>query len=77
MLEVHQFKGVWSLPSSDAGGSLEAFAGFNTKLNEVVGRLIRFSTTAIHCYFRDREAETRSVELEPVKNRRQPGEGGK
>ncbi|HEY6729726.1 MAG TPA: hypothetical protein VI039_01740 [Solirubrobacterales bacterium] len=67
----------WQLFHALDGGSLKAFKGFNTKLNEVVGRLIRFSTTAIHCYFRDREAETRTVELEPVKNRRQPGEGAK
>jgi hypothetical protein len=58
----------WQLFHALDGGSLKAFKGFNTKLNELVGRLIRFSTTAIHCYFRDREAETRTIKLEPVKN---------
>lgn len=54
----------WQLfhPVDDA--DMDAFKEFNTRLNELVGLLIRFSTTAVHAYFRDHESDIRTVELD-------------
>lgn len=56
----------WQLFHPIGDGDMEAFKRFNTRLNELVGRLIRFSATAVHCYFRDHEADTARVELGAV-----------
>jgi hypothetical protein len=53
----------WQLFHAVADGDMEAFKRFNTRLNELVGRLIRFSATAAHAYFRDHESDTITTEL--------------
>jgi hypothetical protein len=55
----------WQLFHPVGDGDMEAFKRFNTRLNELVGRLIRFAATAVHCYFRQQEAGTETVELVP------------
>ncbi len=54
----------WQLFHPIGDGNMEAFKRFNTRLKELVGRLICFSTTAVHSYFRDHEADTEMVLLD-------------
>jgi hypothetical protein len=56
----------WQLFHPVDDGKMDAFKKFNIRLNELVGRLIRFSTTAVHCYFRDHEADIRRVGWDPT-----------
>jgi hypothetical protein len=53
----------WQLFHPVGDGDMEAFKKFNTRLNDLVGRLICFSATAVRCYFRAHEADTKTVEL--------------
>jgi hypothetical protein len=56
----------WQLFHPVDDGKMDAFKKFNFRLNELVGRLIRFSTTAVHCYFRDHGPDIKTVELDPA-----------
>lgn len=53
----------WQLFHAIEGEELEPLQAFSDWLNTVVAYLIRFSTTAFHCYLRDREDETEVTEL--------------
>jgi hypothetical protein len=54
----------WQLFHPVGDGDMEAFKKFNSRLNVFVGRLIRFSATAVHVHFRLHETDTTRVELD-------------